>query len=430
MTQTSHRPGPDPAAEQGDGTVLLTSAEREVLAPAFDALRSRADHIAEAVAAQLLDGGDLGYGLDEPGRAAELRASIRDHVRAGIERLADQRPAQRRAIDLWRETGRRRAQQGVPMEIVLTTYMIGSRLMWEALLEAGHRLDVPDRALMRAGRLLWSTLDVQGTVLRDSYRREELARDQRDPARVAEVLEGLSQGRGAEADFAARARSVLGLDHDSALLVLVWLPPADGPSTPDLVRERLQDAGYLSHWRRQGAHVLGLVPSPDDGTRVRKVLERTVRGRVGSATCRDGLSGVLAAQDSALAAAVSLPRGSDAVVDISERLPEALLAASPSLTTQLVEATLGPLLSVGGVTREVLLETLVAVLRHGGSATYAAEDLVCHRNTVIYRVKRVEELTGLSLDDPRDRLLLTLAATAIDSGLAGLGSGADGEVRS
>ena len=33
MTQTSHRPGPDPAAEQGDGTVLLTSAEREVLAP-------------------------------------------------------------------------------------------------------------------------------------------------------------------------------------------------------------------------------------------------------------------------------------------------------------------------------------------------------------------------------------------------------------
>ena len=74
MTQTSHRPGPDPAAEQGDGTVLLTSAEREVLAPACDALRSRAAHLAEAVAAQLLDGGDLGYGLDEPGRAAELRA--------------------------------------------------------------------------------------------------------------------------------------------------------------------------------------------------------------------------------------------------------------------------------------------------------------------------------------------------------------------
>lgn len=430
MTQASQRPVPDRAttAAGPDGSAL-TVVEREQLAPAFEVLRSHADQIADAVARQLLDDGQDGYSLGEPGRVEEVRASIREHVRSGIEQLTDQRTPQRRAIDLWRETGRRRAQQGVPMEMVLTTYTTGSRLMWEDLLDSGARLGLPDRVLLRAGRVLWGTLDVQSAVLRDSYRREELAREQRDPARVAEVLDGLIRGRGAEADFAARARSVLGLEHDSALLCLVWLPAQGTSAAPTVVQERLQDAGYVSHWRRHGAHVLGLVPSPDDGSRVRKVLERTARGRVGSAMCRDGLAGVLGAQDSALAAASSLPRGTDAVVDIGDRLPEALLAASPSLTALLVEATVRPLLAVNGVTREVLLETLVAVLRHSGSATYAAEDLLCHRNTVIYRVKRIEELTGLSLDDPRDRLLLTLAATAVGDGLAGPGAAPDQEAR-
>ena len=42
------------------------------------------------------------------------------------------------------------------------------------------------------------------------------------------------------------------------------------------------------------------------------------------------------------------------------------------------------------------------------SAKHAAEALYCHRNTVIYRTRQLEELTGLRLSDPRDKLLLTL----------------------
>lgn len=128
---------------------------------------------------------------------------------------------------------------------------------------------------------------------------------------------------------------------------------------------------------------------------------------------REGVAGVRSAHQAALTAATSMPRGADQVADIVERLPEAVLARSPEITTLLVEETIGPLLQVSGVTRKVLLETLVAVMRNGGSATQAAEELVCHRNTVIYRVKRIEELTGRSLDSPRDRLLLALASLAV-----------------
>lgn len=60
------------------------------------------------------------------------------------------------------------------------------------------------------------------------------------------------------------------------------------------------------------------------------------------------------------------------------------------------------------------METLRALLRRSGSATLAAEDLICHRNTVIYRTKRLVELTGCSLQDPRGRLMLELAVLAAD----------------
>ena len=56
--------------------------------------------------------------------------------------------------------------------------------------------------------------------------------------------------------------------------------------------------------------------------------------------------------------------------------------------------------------------TLRSLLAHDGSPTHAAEELYCHRNTVIYRMKQIERLTGRHLADPRDKMLLWLAVTA------------------
>jgi DNA-binding PucR family transcriptional regulator len=61
---------------------------------------------------------------------------------------------------------------------------------------------------------------------------------------------------------------------------------------------------------------------------------------------------------------------------------------------------------------ETLLATLRTLLAHDGSPTHAAAELYCHRNTVIYRMKQIERLTGRDLADPRDKMLLWLAVTA------------------
>ena len=46
-----------------------------------------------------------------------------------------------------------------------------------------------------------------------------------------------------------------------------------------------------------------------------------------------------------------------------------------------------------------LMETLKALTKAGGSKAQAAEKLFLHRNTLIYRIKKIEELTGMDLTD-------------------------------
>ena len=65
------------------------------------------------------------------------------------------------------------------------------------------------------------------------------------------------------------------------------------------------------------------------------------------------------------------------------------------------------------------MQTLAALLDHDGSAKHAAEALFCHRNTVIYRARQIEELTGRRLGDPRDKLLLGLGSAGAQPGPRG-----------
>jgi PucR family transcriptional regulator, purine catabolism regulatory protein len=68
------------------------------------------------------------------------------------------------------------------------------------------------------------------------------------------------------------------------------------------------------------------------------------------------------------------------------------------------------------------LTTLACYLRENNSPQRAARYLHVHPNTVAYRVKRIEEITGLSLDSYRDRLSTQVALEILDA----LGFAADG----
>jgi DNA-binding PucR family transcriptional regulator len=95
-----------------------------------------------------------------------------------------------------------------------------------------------------------------------------------------------------------------------------------------------------------------------------------------------------------------------------DRLPEALVAARPRLARRLAAKTLGRVLDLDDEERQVLLETLQAWFRADRSATRAGELLYCHRNTVLNRLRKLEQLTGASLEDDRHQLSCRLALMA------------------
>lgn len=73
------------------------------------------------------------------------------------------------------------------------------------------------------------------------------------------------------------------------------------------------------------------------------------------------------------------------------------------------EATLGPLVEHDERKQGDLIRTLNGFFEANGNLAKAAQDLDVHRNTLVYRLERISELTELNLDDADNRLILHLA---------------------
>jgi len=69
----------------------------------------------------------------------------------------------------------------------------------------------------------------------------------------------------------------------------------------------------------------------------------------------------------------------------------------------------GPLVEYDKRHRSSLMETIIAYFRHHGNVSQTAEALYIHRNTLSYRLDRIQEMTGQDLDNPDERLALQLA---------------------
>jgi hypothetical protein len=115
-------------------------------------------------------------------------------------------------------------------------------------------------------------------------------------------------------------------------------------------------------------------------------------------SAREALSGT--------AAAPGWPEG-PRVRTARQLLPERALIGSAEARAELVETLYQPLLAAGGD----LLDTCVSFLDHAGSVEASARALYVHANTVRYRIKRIDEVTGVTPTDSRDAYALRVAIT-------------------
>ena len=102
------------------------------------------------------------------------------------------------------------------------------------------------------------------------------------------------------------------------------------------------------------------------------------------------------------------------------------MAQHPELSDY-YRGTVGDLLAYDERSSAGLMTTLDAFFAANGSPTETAQRLRLHRNTVLYRLRRIEEVGHLRLDDPATRLNLHLCLRIRDVLQAGAARGAQPE---
>ncbi|MCT9091564.1 helix-turn-helix domain-containing protein [Streptomyces sp. ASQP_92] len=217
----------------------------------------------------------------------------------------------------------------------------------------------------------------------------------------------------------AALQSALGPDAEG-LHVLVCVAPWPGEDTPSVRTVAGAAAVCTVPWPAGGAgagHALAALVrlrSADALAPARTAAQR-LRGEAGGAAAagvampRRGLADLALAHreaTSAVRAALAEPRLGPVAL-WSEIGPYRILTALATSAPQ--DPAVRGLLSPG---HTELARTAEVFLDNAGQAARAAAALGIHRQTLYYRLSRIEHLTGLDLDRGEDRLLLHMALKA------------------
>lgn len=364
------------------------------------------------------------YASGAPVSRSDLWEICRDNLLRALEDFGGLPPTGGDFEHAARETGRRRAEQDVPLDTVLQAYRRGGRVMWQVMAEhlraragreAGPRrvrpaLPDPRDVELDVAGAVWETIDRYSLVMAESYRLTRLEMQGRQDTRRGALFEALLDGRGADPAVAAAAAAALGVPLADRYVIVV---AAQDPAAPPNPAPVLEEHGLWSFWRPRSGRYAGIVrlAAGESAT-----LVRLLRDRTGATAGVSPEFGRLAQAGQALRLAEqtlrTLPAGSGGAAAFDDRLTEALLVGRHEIADRIVTTYLGAVLDTDAE-RDALLSTLRIWLDHGCSAARAAELLYCHRNTVLNRIGRIAELTGRSAESGEDRLGWALALRAL-----------------
>ncbi|MFJ1967783.1 helix-turn-helix domain-containing protein [Streptomyces sp. NPDC087903] len=344
---------------------------------------------------------------DTVGTWQEVHRSLRHSVTS----LLDPRGARDAARRCSWKIGATRAEQGLPLDALLHAFRLGGSLVWQGLVEEISRTAPEDvRLLVHVAADVWNFVDEHCTLVADAYRQVERQLAWRRENRVRLLTAALLDGTSRIVDL-TEAAEVLDLPEQGRYVVVAI---AGGHPTGGAgARAAAVPDGGRVHWHTGVEVDYGIVlvgdgdlPRPEPGP-----AGPAAGTRIGVGTVVEGLAAVGDARRLADTALSICPEDGGTVV-LTEHLPAALVVSRPELGNALAVRVLGPLLALEPADREVLLDTLAMWLTCDGSAQRAGERLYCHRNTVLNRLRRCEQLTGRSLARPTDVVEISLALTA------------------
>ena len=323
------------------------------------------------------------------------------------------------------EYARRRAQRGTPLTALLRAYRLGHTCFSDWLLKELARQE--DDAQMITAATLGMSKIIAGYVDQTSeeivaaYTRErENWLRNRSAARAARIRDLLSGERvnvsATEATLGYRLRQY----HVG---VVCWA--GDAASAGDEITRLERAIGHVAAHAACGGEPVFL---PRDGSSAWAWLPLGIRDTFDAAAAAStadegihfafgdaakGITGFRFTHRQAVAVqVVALAAGSPApqVVTFGEVAPVAMMFASPGLLRPWVLATLAGL-AADDEHHARLRETLLVFLHSGGSYKATAEQLVLHKNTVQYRIRKAEESLGRPVGENRHDVELALRAS-------------------
>jgi hypothetical protein len=342
----------------------------------------------------------------------EVYEVVEAALRVRLGDLAAEGPGARGEALGLRAVGASRARQGLALDALLHAYTVGGTVLWQRLIDT-VLVHWPDRMplMLFLSQRMWDDREYGAGVLVEVYR-ETLGQGAVDrAARMRRLLTDLVDGT-MDPLVLGGASTALGLPRSGRFAVAVTRGRML-VRQPGLVEELLETGPGLRVLRAPGDRgdtllvVLGSRPLSDleDALRAHGSLRAGI-GPVVESLADLGRSTRLAR------AALSTCTGDDEVALWQSRMPSGLVAASQGLGDRLLDRALGPVLALPPEERDSLLSTLTAWLDGEGSPRRAAELLGCHRNTVLNRLRRLEQLSDRLLTRPRDVVELALGLEA------------------
>lgn len=295
------------------------------------------------------------------------------------------------------EVVRERAAAAEPMRAGLVVYRRGIRIMWDMLVEAATDEERP--MLLDQADVLWSYLELVVDTFSQAYDDEHDTPGSVGERRARTLLDKFSAQQPLTVDDRERAEY---LGFHLAGPHRPFVARIEGATTGDHIAlaARLRSQGVLA--TTEGNQIVGLcTPSFDwipllDDSRFLLACDGPT-GRPGLAAALETLIMLVAFAGSS---------GRTGPVTVRDFLLHLLLARSPQIADDIVARVFG---SVAGNENTDLVATLRCLAANSFDRGATAAELFIHRNTVLYRVQRVQKLSGLDLQNPLDQAVVCLA---------------------
>ena len=337
----------------------------------------------------------------EGGFGRGLRLGVDEALRQFARLVENPDGGRAQSREVYRGLGRGEMREGRSLDSLQAAYRLGARVAWRRLSAVGLEAGLSGEELCFLADAIFAYIDELSADSVEGYAQaQEVAAGERERRRRRVLGALLAETVDMDALRSAAAEADWKLPRKVALL-------ACDPADLDTITRRMPVDALAGTFDELGC----LVVADPDGPGRRGELERACEGRaaaLGPTQPPERASASWARARSGLAAirAGALEPG---LCPVGDHLTEIAFFEAREPLRELRLKCLAPLDALTPAARDRMTETLRAYLDHRGNAPAMAEALHVHPQTVRYRLKKLRELFGESLEDPTARFELETA---------------------